>query len=442
MPDGADVTIRYQFLPTESSIKESAEKVVRQLNKTGGSAFSKASGKKLQTEFDKTVDILVNFLRATQQKTSLQTKIMSAIKFGKEMGVPIGGGGGEAGAGGGGGGLAGSIGMLIGIMTAVSIAVLLIAGFFEAVGPLLKMFVKVVAAVFIILLAPILRRIMPVIGNLIKAIVGGAKSIAGGEEALFDNIGKLFMGEFLKPLEDLLFGVAKTVVMGLKNIIFGGLERIIFFIGDVIGRMLVAFMELGSVILTTLGISDVAFRKTISDVIIGVNTATAAAVNFIKALSDTYTTIIDAFFVEARLQFDSGFNSLLEAINLFVNGLASAAVAIGVTPGNIPSRNIPLDTIVREQEEARIKRKNSYTYGKTALDFISRPGSGIQAFSPNDTIIGMKNPGALGGTTINNYLTVSAGVDRNEFRKILSEFNREQAKGMRSKTSYVSGVYA
>jgi hypothetical protein len=59
------------------------------------------------------------------------------------------------------------------------------------------------------------------------------------------------------------------------------------------------------------------------------------------------------------------------------------------------------------------------------LDFISRPGSGIARFSPDDTIIGVKNPGALGGNyniTFSPTITVNAGsnVDIDRLKSQLS----------------------
>ena len=48
----ADVKIRYEFLPTEDSIRKSAEKVVNQLNKSVGKPISAVQGKKLKTEFE------------------------------------------------------------------------------------------------------------------------------------------------------------------------------------------------------------------------------------------------------------------------------------------------------------------------------------------------------------------------------------------------------
>ena len=88
-----DVVIRYDFLPTESSLKNSANRAASEFKKkfeANGSDFSGVSGvssslkkssKKLTNEFDTTVNSIIDLLRATQIKTSLQTKIMSGLRF-------------------------------------------------------------------------------------------------------------------------------------------------------------------------------------------------------------------------------------------------------------------------------------------------------------------------------------------------------------------------
>jgi len=54
-------------------------------------------------------------------------------------------------------------------------------------------------------------------------------------------------------------------------------------------------------------------------------------------------------------------------------------------------------------------------------DFISRPGMGAQSFSPQDTIIGVKNPGSLGGTNININIENLSGLDADTIATALQE---------------------
>ena len=43
------------------------------------------------------------------------------------------------------------------------------------------------------------------------------------------------------------------------------------------------------------------------------------------------------------------------------------------------------------------KSKAAAPAGEEAKDFISRPGTGMEKFSPKDTVVGVQDPGALGG---------------------------------------------
>jgi len=81
--------------------------------------------------------------------------------------------------------------------------------------------------------------------------------------------------------------------------------------------------------------------------------------------------------------------------------------------------------------------------GGKAGDFISRPGMGVQAFSAGDTVIGVKNPGAIGGNvTINNIFHIDPRVDKGELKRIVEQVGRNQGRELRTRTSYTGGFYA
>lgn len=66
-----------------------------------------------------------------------------------------------------------------------------------------------------------------------------------------------------------------------------------------------------------------------------------------------------------------------------------------------------------------VKKVVGKVIGGTEQDFIQRPGMPATSFSPNDTIIGMKNPGSMGSNvTINSPITINAtvnsGIDMNK----------------------------
>ena len=59
--------------------------------------------------------------------------------------------------------------------------------------------------------------------------------------------------------------------------------------------------------------------------------------------------------------------------------------------------------------------------GKPFGDFISRPGQPIQQFSPNDTIIGVKDVSSLKGTTFNIHIETVQGLDPDSVAEALQE---------------------
>jgi len=189
VPEGADVVIRYEFLPTDASIRQSAERVVKQINQSFGSAKTERADlspdiKKISSSQKKALksmdDLFINLFRVMSPRVQLATKLISGRKL--QAGFEEGS---EATAGGSGGLLKGIASMagLMGIMTG---GILIISAFFEAVGPFLKVFVKVLSAFILIILAPILRALAPHIRSIIQIMLGFGKWLAGGMQKLVD----------------------------------------------------------------------------------------------------------------------------------------------------------------------------------------------------------------------------------------------------------------
>jgi len=508
--EGADVTIRYAFLPTTSSIRESADKVVREFEgrmKKSAIMPSTTAAKKLQTETDKTIYTIINFLRATQLKTSLQTKIMAGLnliglgkKYSGGMSAEkmfpagstiMGGAKGAAAKTTSGGGMMGTLGTIASLLVGISVAMLLISAFFEAVGPFMKVVFKVLSAIILILLMPFLKRIMPFMAGFFKWLINVSQWIAKGVDKLLSLVegllGKAASGDPVAIIELLLgpigiiaamigpklleifskidwnailtgmFDAAKGVLVAITSTLFG--ENF----GERVNKLLTG-------IETALLGPDQDFWTRVGGVVNSIGTfvfgeetwtAIKDGITFIKGIfspegiwnsikgvidwiginvfgKDLWTKIKDAI-GELDAALSTEWANIISTLHAVAQDLNTILSAFGMLkPQDLPEP-YQLGQLTAEKNREWHGVEGTFAVGQ---DFISRPGSRMQAFSPDDTIIGMKNPGALGGTTINNYLTVSAGVDRNEFRKILSDFNREQAKGMRSKTSYIGGVYA
>ena len=520
----ADVTIRYAFLPTESSIKAGAEKIEKEFKKrfekiniggTGGSRGGSASGvnntlekvtrniekstKKTEKSFD-TFDFAINTLRATQEKTSLQTKLSSAQKLLAPLLEPIqstmerlkliksrdpaisptgigqGEGGENIGQVAAGGGIMGALGTIAALLIVIAVAMTLISAFFDAVGPIIKVVMKMFSAMILILLMPFLKRGLPVLFDLLKWMISMSKGLADFADSFMTYIEKLLgkaMGGDISAIFELLF-VALTGPLGMLVLFLG--KELVKFLGnidwgaivDAVIPMLTNAFEIIKGLINTLGTSVFGLEiwaqikegiKFIQSLFTpeGLWKQIEAAIDWIGTTifgETTWSNMRDSINHLIDMIFEVG-NGIVAAWNLVLGfwlGRKGTGVARPVGDAN-PFPNFGSgdgdsgesggsfsDTVIAGGKIYNVNPETggliAGAIGTAAQDFISRPGGGMMPFSPDDTIIGMKNPEALGGINITNHLTVSAGVDKGEFRKILAEFNRQQAREMRTRTSY------
>ncbi len=489
----ADVTIKYAFLPTTESIKAGAEKIAKEYAKKlgigtkgfgGSSQLNKSmqkSTKKMTSEFDKTVSGVVDLLRMTQIKTSLQTKLMSGMKlaksaWGKITGKPVeaASGGGEAAAGAGGaasgGGIAGALVTMVGLLTVISIAMLIMSAFFEAVGPFIKVVMKMLSAIILILLMPFLKRIMPLLTGFFTSLIEFSKETANGLDKMFDKLesGTAGVPEFIAViLTGFLGPFFRLFEMGMSGMfsdfdvagLFDEVDDALVIIGTDMKKAFKDQLENPlSILNTLLNTNNETLDKQLLRLLgnlIAFNGEFAAGGRiylllqnigwFDKSLKVNFQNIIDLFFGWMFNLDDALYNlntwievTLFNVLANFANkviwaynqisNLLSPIIAIGSMTG----------IALKDYTEPRNSSDSDYMGLQTMTpmsDFISRPGGGMVPFSPNDTIIGMKDTSGL-GVNITNNLTVSAGVDKTEFKKLLTEFSRQQARDLRTRTSY------
>jgi len=209
-------------LPTESSIKAGAEKAMKTFNdmaskqKWGSGIYSEAYHKrinkvmkdsvgKIDGEYKKTTSGVINLLRAFQQKTSLQTKLMALMKFAEGKGITGGAGGGEGGGIGGavggiaGGGMMAALGLITALLVIITVGITLISAFFDAVGPIIKVVMKMFSAMILILLMPFLKRGLPILFGILQWMVKMAKGVSELTDSFMTGIektlGKIFAGD-------------------------------------------------------------------------------------------------------------------------------------------------------------------------------------------------------------------------------------------------------
>jgi len=290
---------------------------------------------------------------------------------------------------GGGGGLkemAGSLSSLVSMTTIISGAMLIVGGFFEAVGPFLKVLVKVIGAFFLILLAPVFRALAPYMPALIKTFMNFGRWLSGGLVQLMKWIGDFIKDPLgsLKKLHNWFWSlIADAVQWGVKNLpnlIAVALEAILKIGGDIGGGI----------------VTDV--KTTFKNLLLD---------SFMLGFRGTNDFLGNPVDAETMKVYEEVSKNLLRKLDKLLLG-------------------------------------GFFTGSGTAGDFISRPGMGIQSFSPNDTIVGMKDLGGLGGGGVNitNNFKIDASVDKTEMKRILSQFSRDQAREVRNKVSYVGGLYS
>jgi len=121
------------------------------------------------------------------------------------------------------------------------------------------------------------------------------------------------------------------------------------------------------------------------------------------------------------------------APELATGSLTTSGVVGGYTPPTYPTiqtPTIPTTWVPGTQDTPGAVYSGWYGGWGTFQDFISRPGMGIQAISPNDTVIGVQDTDMLGGNyeiniSINNP-SISSDYDLDELaRKLGSRFYNE-----------------
>ena len=114
-------------------------------------------------------------------------------------------------------------------------------------------------------------------------------------------------------------------------------------------------------------------------------------------------------FQDEALDLDTRRNSMLNQMNILLGTL------IGVTAGGFIMSSLgPIGALIGAVGGGVLGAGLGYGAGKVFNDFVFRPGSPPVQFSPQDTLIGVKDTGAIGGTTqvVNDYRGLENKVDQ------------------------------
>lgn len=570
----ADVVVTYKLVPTEDSIKSSVNKIVDGLNKGfGGKSGSKAvSGlsidvdnlnkqSKRASDSLKNVkvslwDMVMDSYRLLNKGTYITQRGESAkrlakdlkligmqksngtigVKTGSTVGTSVAGQESAAGAGATGGSSAaasgvglgaitGILGVIAGLLAIVAVASMIVAGFFEAVGPFIKIVVKLFSMFFLIALLPafkVLMKSLPLIWSVLKiiadgiafvlqAIIDGLGALVGVASegmgvgtgkidwvkllmfifapipillaplfvGLINSIGEMLLGKdtwgtFVTGIITFFSGIAKSVGDGVKaagdmvnktiNDIGTDLDKSGKIVGNSIYTIITSLKDgtfwakIASMI-NYIGESIFGEKvwkmivDNITNVIKGILTAFNSAINVANligsGLNEVYNQIQKAIekwsfgLIKANTKTYAA-TSLVnvdKAITDLTKALTNTTMSIADTGRNSGYDNTLLAKTINATNNAVSKLT-----GKKVGDAVITP-KGIVNTDPSDYLIATKNPSTLGGNkgnTLNVYNTynIDSKVDKNEFRDLLRQASREQAKELRNRTSYMAGTFA
>ena len=500
MPDG-DVTVYYRLIPTQDSVRKAAEKIVGQLNSSMGKTTEKL-GKAFETSgfgkgFTKTLSGL--------QKDFAKIPGVKAMGEGMAAGGGAGAGAGGAMAGIAGSltALVGiglvisaalmivsaffeAVGPIIKVMSKVLTAMMLILlmPFLRILLPYLPSVIKALigmsqwlAGIFTIMINVVGKWLQAIWNSLLKVgeKVGGAFEALGRGDigGFFENIlgagVELLTGAMISMAGPILFGLAVAIIENLPQIIeaisivFAGAAEVFKGLINALGTSIFGEERWANIKSTIAYIRDEVFAKE------GLWNKIQAAVSFIGASvfgKETWTKIKDAitYLQENIFSIDGLWANIKGVVDYIGESVFGTDLwtrmkqAIEDIKTMLEDKWGKIKTALEDIYDALSpivfglqgilswisswSPPRSDTTTPPATDFISRPGMAIQPFSPEDTVIGVKEPGALGGVVVQNTFHIDARVDKAELRQLFTKFAREQARELRKRTSYPGGFYA
>lgn len=143
----ADVEITYKLIPTAQSIETQASKVAEETDKQVGKAIKKSRG-----AFDKALDVF----RTLNPRSYPTERFHAAGRLGKE-------------------GMEGGLGPILPVLTGILAATVIIAAFFEAVGPIIKMVMKLLTFFILLIMLPFIKLFLKAFVPLAKFLLVAAQ---------------------------------------------------------------------------------------------------------------------------------------------------------------------------------------------------------------------------------------------------------------------------
>jgi len=447
---------------------------------TGGGIYGSAptASEPMQKTTDLQMQSLAEDLKLTDlEREELQQlkeihKVMGETKELEKLRTEVYGGGEEE--GGDGSGL-GEIAVLLkgGILKALAplaILAIMFAEFWQFIQPIFKL----ISLIMLILFIPVFRALKGFLADMPSKMDAfkQAQGEAGGGLGGFFN---MLSSAFFTPITDIFLNTAEAIVSGITIALFDGIKLIVASVFDAIIGLLDGFEALGLEILKLIPFSEdaqVAFSETMKGIKDDVRKLKENTLSIIDTAEQLTLASISSFFVATKFVLSTGTMDLTEIVTVWMEDLRKKAIEI-LNPSKTPSGGLsgvwekadkemygPGGLFPTPYAEKHISTQNTsgssnFTSGGGTAeggggggvgDFISRPGMDVQSFSPNDTIIGMKDLSGLmkgaNGVTIDYRPTyhIDATTDKNELRKIFDEHDEKVKREFQSALSYVTNL--
>lgn len=288
---------------------------------------------------------------------------------------------------------------------------IIVAAFFEAVGPFLKIVVKLLSALILIVLLPLLKPALSTLINYFPVLVSIAQFIS----VLLENA-----INFIKLIVDTMLLIFDTLV----------------FLGRAITNPLWA-IEHWQEFSTNL------------------QSRANAIMSDANRLFEDYGKIIESAksIWEAYAEAEKQVQEDIAETNDLTGELVSEAKKNNQTQSEILACVLPLKNprnfmgffSPANANYSSITHGPSYAPppGTTASDFLARSDGTVLKFSEQDNIIGVKDLGKLGGGMVYApTFNIKTDVDENRIRKIIKEDRREANTRYRARTSQAATVFA
>lgn len=374
--------------------------------------------------FDLSVDT-TNLKKALQKMGILDGKMNLTI---------VGGSGGTGGSTGGSApsqsGAAGNLGFLK-LLVPIAAGIGVVAAVFEAIGPILSIFLKTFTAILLILLMPFLQLFLPLLKVGLPMLINFAKDIADGVRFLFgafklpQAFEKLSQGDFagflLEVLEggiQTLAGLGQWILVKLTEI-FSGAFGILVGIGTWIWDMFTGLWQLEFKILIGIG---------------------SWLLNTVKNLFKTGLTLLSGFGQWLWTTITTAFASLptkiMEVIGSIAQKLKDGVNALlQIMFGGLNSIITFLKGIAIPSPFGTIKPFSFLsTFAVPHLDTGGRiEETGIAVVHKGETVV---PPGQGQGITYSPTYNISGAIDETGWKRMMEEHDRTFLSNIRQATSF------